>query len=102
MMINGNLADDGSDYGSGFGGDSVTRFGMRPIKVYDEKMIVEIYESIVMAQGQLVPRDASWIGSEFFCKWVAAAPQVTELMRPIMEYGEKMIVEICERRRHHR
>ncbi|KAL8492292.1 hypothetical protein ACS0TY_023788 [Phlomoides rotata] len=102
MMINGNLADDGSGYGSGFGSDSVTKFGMRSIKVYDEKMIVEIYESIVMAQGQLVPRDASWIGSEISYKRVAAAPHVAELMRPIMEYGEKMIVEICERRRHHR
>ncbi|KAL8544956.1 hypothetical protein ACS0TY_005239 [Phlomoides rotata] len=55
-------------YGTGFGGDGVTGFGMRPIKEYDEKMIVEIYKSIVMAQGQLVPRDAAWIGSEITCK----------------------------------
>ena len=37
--------------------------GARPIKEYDEKMIIEIYKSLVMAQGQLVPRDAPTLGS---------------------------------------
>ncbi|KAL1544980.1 hypothetical protein AAHA92_21761 [Salvia divinorum] len=54
--------------GSGFSGDGVSGFGMRPTKEYDKKMIVEIYNSIVMAQGQLVPRDAAWIGSEITCR----------------------------------
>ncbi|CAA0828243.1 Unknown protein [Striga hermonthica] len=35
---------------------------------YDERMIVEIYKSIVVAQGQLVPRDAAWVGSEITCR----------------------------------
>lgn len=58
----------GSGFGGGFSGDGVTGFGMRPIKEYDERMIVEIYKSIVMAQGQMVPRDAAWIGSEITCR----------------------------------
>lgn len=66
MMKMANSRMLGSGYGTGF--DGVTGFGMRPIKEYDEKMIVEIYKSIVMAQGQLVPRDAAWIGSEITCK----------------------------------
>ncbi|KAJ6955932.1 hypothetical protein NC652_007128 [Populus alba x Populus x berolinensis] len=37
-------------------------FGARPIKEYDEKMINEIYKSLVMAEGQLVPRDAPTLG----------------------------------------
>ncbi|KAJ6680119.1 hypothetical protein OIU79_019766 [Salix purpurea] len=44
---------------SGFG-DS---FGARPVKEYDEKMIIQIYKSLVVAQGQLVPRDAARFGS---------------------------------------
>ncbi|CAA2979040.1 Hypothetical predicted protein, partial [Olea europaea subsp. europaea] len=31
----------------------------KPIKEYDERMIVEIYKSIILAQGQLLPRDAA-------------------------------------------
>ncbi|KAG8370624.1 hypothetical protein BUALT_Bualt13G0002700 [Buddleja alternifolia] len=54
--------------GGGVGGNGVSGFGARPIKEYDERMIVEIYKSIVMAQGQLVPRDAAWIGSEITCR----------------------------------
>ncbi|KAL7172060.1 hypothetical protein ACSBR2_031703 [Camellia fascicularis] len=51
---------------SGFGGlvdDSMGGFGRRPVKEYDEKMIVEIYKSLLVAQGQLVHRDAPKIGS---------------------------------------
>ena len=44
---------------SGFG----DAFGARPVKEYDEKMIIEIYKSLVVAQGQLVPRDAARFGS---------------------------------------
>ncbi|KAL6500286.1 hypothetical protein OROMI_015597 [Orobanche minor] len=55
----------GGGYGAGgYPGDGVVGFGLRPVKEYDERMIVEIYKSIVMAQGQLVSRDAAWIGSE--------------------------------------
>ncbi|EYU46774.1 hypothetical protein ABFS82_04G010700 [Erythranthe guttata] len=54
--------------GGGYGGDGVAGFGARPVKEYDERMIVEIYKSIVMAQGQIVPRDAAWIGSEITCR----------------------------------
>ncbi|XP_042022750.1 uncharacterized protein LOC121770021 [Salvia splendens] len=53
--------------GSGFSGDGVSGFGMRPAKEYDRRMVVEIYKSIVVAQGQLVPRDAAWIRSEITC-----------------------------------
>ncbi|XP_051118797.1 uncharacterized protein LOC127243007 [Andrographis paniculata] len=46
--------------GGSYGGDV---FGMRAVKEYDERTIVEIYKSMVVAQGQLVPRDAAWICS---------------------------------------
>ncbi|XP_061988079.1 uncharacterized protein LOC133706556 [Rosa rugosa] len=39
-------------------------FGKGPLKEYDEKMIIEIYKSLMLAQGQLVPRDAPKLGSE--------------------------------------
>ncbi|KAF3436504.1 hypothetical protein FNV43_RR23596 [Rhamnella rubrinervis] len=39
-------------------------FGKRPLKEYDERMIIEIYKSLALAQGQLVPRDAAKHGSE--------------------------------------
>ncbi|KAL2540460.1 hypothetical protein Adt_01438 [Abeliophyllum distichum] len=44
-------------------------FGRKPMKEYDEKMIAEIYKSVLMAQSQLVPRecDAARIGSEIIC-----------------------------------
>ncbi|CAK9145188.1 unnamed protein product [Ilex paraguariensis] len=35
--------------------------------VGDERMIIQIYKSIVMAQGQLVPLDAARIGTEMVC-----------------------------------
>ncbi|GMY16996.1 hypothetical protein FCV25MIE_12235 [Fagus crenata] len=38
-------------------------FTRGPIKEYDEKVIVQIYKSLMMAQGQLVPRDAANLGS---------------------------------------
>ncbi|GER44336.1 mitochondrial carrier family protein [Striga asiatica] len=55
--------------GGGYcGGYPASGFGARPLKEYDERMIVEIYKSIVLAHGQLVPRDAAWIGSEISCR----------------------------------
>lgn len=38
--------------GSGGYGDGIARFGMRPVKEYDEKMIMEIYKSLAMRQAQ--------------------------------------------------
>ncbi|TXG63347.1 hypothetical protein EZV62_010341 [Acer yangbiense] len=53
-----------SGYGGAIAGDGISGFGRGQIKEYDEKMIVEIYKSILMAQqGQLVPRDADKLGS---------------------------------------
>ncbi|KAL7226895.1 hypothetical protein ACSBR1_021879 [Camellia fascicularis] len=52
---------------SGFGGvvdNSIAGFGRGPVKEYDEKMIIEIYKSLVMAQAQFVPRDAGRLGSQ--------------------------------------
>ncbi|KAE8700943.1 F5K24.2-like protein [Hibiscus syriacus] len=48
-----------SGFGGAMGGHGISAFGKRPVKEYDEKMIVEIYKSLVMAQGQLVPREAA-------------------------------------------
>ncbi|KAK8497548.1 hypothetical protein V6N13_002952 [Hibiscus sabdariffa] len=47
-----------SGYGGAMADHGVSAFGKRPIKEYDEKMIVEIYKSLVVAQGQQVPREA--------------------------------------------
>lgn len=47
--------------GSGGYGEGISRFGMRPMKEYDEKVIIEIYKSLAMRQGQLVPIDAPHI-----------------------------------------
>ncbi|KAE8671279.1 glycosyl transferase family 8 family protein [Hibiscus syriacus] len=55
-------------YGGAMGDHGVSAFGKRPIKEYDEKMIVEIYKSLVMAQGQLVPREAGKLSSAVICK----------------------------------
>ncbi|CAK9185811.1 unnamed protein product [Ilex paraguariensis] len=51
----------------GFAGDWIGEFGMAPLKEYDERMIIQMYKSIVMAQGQLVSRDAARIGTEIVC-----------------------------------
>lgn len=48
---------------SGFGGDPAG-FGRAPPKEYDEKVIIQIYKSLVMGHGHLVPRDAARIASE--------------------------------------
>ncbi|XP_059294541.1 uncharacterized protein LOC132047524 [Lycium ferocissimum] len=36
-----------------FGGGSIDGFGMRPSKEYDERVLVEIYKSMIIAQGKL-------------------------------------------------
>ncbi|XP_027367322.1 uncharacterized protein LOC113873414 [Abrus precatorius] len=59
---------------SGFGGalpggdTSFGGFGRAPPKEYDEKMIIQIYKSILMAHGQLVPNDAARIASQISCR----------------------------------
>ncbi|EEF47315.1 uncharacterized protein LOC8265169 [Ricinus communis] len=49
--------------GYGGGGGIATNFGKGPLKEYDEKMIIQIYKSLVAGQGQLVPHDAAAFGS---------------------------------------
>ncbi|OIT22787.1 PREDICTED: uncharacterized protein LOC109217121 [Nicotiana attenuata] len=66
VMSSGGFGGLTGDYG-------VSGFGMRQFKEYDEKMIVEIYRSMVIAQGQLVNRDASAaaatkFGTEIMCQ----------------------------------
>ncbi|KAK9055850.1 hypothetical protein SSX86_026937 [Deinandra increscens subsp. villosa] len=46
--------------GGGFG-EGVVKFGTRPAKEYDDKLIVEIYKTLAMRQAQLVPIDGSEI-----------------------------------------
>lgn len=55
--------------GGGFGAVDygVGGFGMRPMKEYDEKVIVEVYKSLMMAQGQIVPRDVANVNSRIVC-----------------------------------
>lgn len=52
----------------GGGGDGFGSFGSRPLKEYDEKLIVEVYKSLVMVQDQLVHRDAGGLGSGALCR----------------------------------
>jgi hypothetical protein len=51
--------------GGGYGGNAIGGFGKRPMKEYDERMLIDVYKSIIMAQGQLVPRDAC---TDIICK----------------------------------
>ncbi|KAI3682769.1 hypothetical protein L1987_83006 [Smallanthus sonchifolius] len=37
----------------GYGGGGFGEFGMRPVKEYDEKMIIQMYNSMVVRQAQL-------------------------------------------------
>ncbi|XP_059659595.1 uncharacterized protein LOC132306278 [Cornus florida] len=65
MMLR--LASSRAINGGGMGGalgDGIGGFGKGPLKEYDERMIVEIYKSLMVAQGQLVPRDAARIGPQ--------------------------------------
>ncbi|XVE77563.1 hypothetical protein DITRI_Ditri13aG0073400 [Diplodiscus trichospermus] len=55
-------------YGGAIGDAGIAAFGKRPVKEYDEKMLVEIYKSLVMAQGQLVPCEAGKISSAIICQ----------------------------------
>ncbi|CAI9774291.1 unnamed protein product [Fraxinus pennsylvanica] len=48
----------------GFPGGGVSGFGRGTMKEYDERIITEIYKSVLMAQSRPVPREATRIGSE--------------------------------------
>ncbi|PSR94730.1 Histone acetyltransferase [Actinidia chinensis var. chinensis] len=51
----------------GYGGavdPSFGGFGRVPLKEYDEKMIVQIYSSLLMAQAQRVPCDAAKLATQ--------------------------------------
>ncbi|XP_071718228.1 uncharacterized protein [Rutidosis leptorrhynchoides] len=37
----------------GFGGDGTSQFGMTPMKEYDEKLVIQLYNSLVIKQEQL-------------------------------------------------
>ncbi|XVF22138.1 hypothetical protein REPUB_Repub12eG0147900 [Reevesia pubescens] len=55
-------------YGGAMGDQGIAAFGKRPIKEYDKKMIIEIYKSLVMAQSQLMPREAGKLSSAIICQ----------------------------------
>ncbi|KAF3622137.1 putative kinesin-4-like [Capsicum annuum] len=46
---------------SGIGGLD-NGFGMRQLKEYDQKVLVEFYKSMIVARGQLVPRHGAGVG----------------------------------------
>ncbi|XP_039025201.1 uncharacterized protein LOC120158430 [Hibiscus syriacus] len=47
-----------SGYGVGVANQGIAALVKRPMKEYDQKMIVEIYKSLVIGQGQFVAREA--------------------------------------------
>ncbi|KAF7120377.1 hypothetical protein RHSIM_Rhsim13G0007500 [Rhododendron simsii] len=81
------IADASPAFSNGYGGGGVfdNSFGKGPLKEYDKKMIAQIYKrgpvteydgkmigqiyrSLVVAQGQLVHRDAARIGEQIVCR----------------------------------
>ncbi|KAJ0610165.1 hypothetical protein HanHA300_Chr01g0000821 [Helianthus annuus] len=42
----------------GYGAGGFSQFGMRPMKEYDEKVIIQMYNSLVMRQAQLKALEA--------------------------------------------
>ncbi|GAA0143457.1 hypothetical protein Leryth_004738 [Lithospermum erythrorhizon] len=63
LVIGGGFSNGGYGYGS----NVVHGFGTRTLKEYDEKMIAEIYKSLVIAQAQLVPCDVAKLGRRVIC-----------------------------------
>ncbi|XP_075475766.1 uncharacterized protein LOC142511528 [Primulina tabacum] len=55
MLKIANTSVISSGFGSSLAENGVAGFGMRPLKEYDDRMILEIYKSIVMAQPGLAP-----------------------------------------------
>ncbi|KAK3407467.1 hypothetical protein EUGRSUZ_K03517 [Eucalyptus grandis] len=61
----------GYGYGASVGDARAAGFGRATAKEYDQKMLVEIYKSMLVAQGQLAPpREAGRLGSEVACRRV--------------------------------
>ncbi|XP_073148071.1 uncharacterized protein [Henckelia pumila] len=57
MLKIANTSVINSGFGGAVAGNGVGGFGMRPLKEYDERMILEIYKSIVMSsQSELAPK----------------------------------------------
>ncbi|KAK9076550.1 hypothetical protein SSX86_004884 [Deinandra increscens subsp. villosa] len=55
-MANSPVIAGGGGYGEG-----ISKFGTQPVKDYDEKVIIEIYKTLVARHAQLMPIDASQI-----------------------------------------
>ncbi|KAG9155839.1 hypothetical protein Leryth_004091 [Lithospermum erythrorhizon] len=53
--------------GGGYGGNVMNGFRVKTLKEYDEKMIVEIYKSLVISQTQLAPCDVAKFGRHVIC-----------------------------------
>ncbi|CAL1397537.1 unnamed protein product [Linum trigynum] len=69
MMLGfANSAGGGMVGAAGYGGDGVSSFGRRAVKEYDEKMILQIYKSLVMAESnshQLAPSGGGGAPNKF-------------------------------------
>ncbi|KAE8697936.1 F5K24.2-like protein [Hibiscus syriacus] len=57
-----------SGYGGGVANQGIAALGKRPMKEYDQKMIVEIYKSLVIGQGQFVAREPGNLCSAIVCQ----------------------------------
>ncbi|KAK1428150.1 hypothetical protein QVD17_16978 [Tagetes erecta] len=57
MMRVANLPAVSSGAIAGYGGGDIGQFGMRAVKEYDEKMIIQMYNSLVMRQPHLMALD---------------------------------------------
>ncbi|XP_042989416.1 uncharacterized protein LOC122316735 [Carya illinoinensis] len=68
-FANSPLCSAGAGYGGAVSWDGIGGIPGRSLKEYDEKVIVEIYKSMVMAQG-LVPLDAAKLFSQRFVEHV--------------------------------
>ncbi|XP_062083459.1 uncharacterized protein LOC133789698 [Humulus lupulus] len=64
MMGFANTRVCSTGYGGALCNDGIGSFGRAPLKEYDDKMIIEIYKSLVLAQGQLVHREPPNLSSD--------------------------------------
>ncbi|XP_047312952.1 uncharacterized protein LOC124916266 [Impatiens glandulifera] len=64
LRLSNSSALGGSAFGGGMVDVGVAGFGRRPMKEYDEKMIVEMYKSILIRQSQLMPYGSTKISSQ--------------------------------------
>ncbi|KAM7275033.1 hypothetical protein ACFE04_016899 [Oxalis oulophora] len=61
MMSLANSRALSNGYGGGIG-NGLAAFGQRPVKEYDERMILEIYKAILMSHGNVINREAAKLG----------------------------------------